>query len=151
MYTIAWCYDLLAKSMYTCFTEQLITILTDAIQTKEHSLVKDALAFQIEKITSFRQIMTVRQSREYGNQNKKQRYGDLNIAGTHLKKLKEECIFIKSTLVNKQCCGRYPSIFKLKRYRDSARGQNGELCSSIWVDFIFISNKRHGSIFIIKY
>lgn len=95
--------------MYTCFTEQLITILTDAIQTKEHSLVKDALAFQIEKITSFRQIMTVRQSREYGNQNKKQRYGDLNIAGTHIYNRVSNVLLIKYQMY-RRCEGYNPLI-----------------------------------------
>lgn len=40
--------------MYTRLTEQLVAVLTDAIQAKEHGLVEDALAFQIEEIAALR-------------------------------------------------------------------------------------------------
>jgi len=71
--------------MYTRLTEQLIAILTDAIQAEEHGLIEDALAFQIKEIAAFRQIVIVWQRCEYGYQDKKQHHRDLYVEGTHLK------------------------------------------------------------------
>jgi len=72
--------------MYTRLTEQLIAILTDAIQAKEHGLIEDALTLQIKEIATFRQIVIVWQRCEYGYQDKKQHHRDLYVAGTHLQK-----------------------------------------------------------------
>lgn len=88
--------------MYTRLTEKLITILTDAIQAKEHGLVEDALAFQVEEIATLRQIVIMWQRCEYGYQNKKQHHRDLYVAGTHLQRNKKN-ILVKCRKMSNKC------------------------------------------------